>query len=118
MPPGQRLLPRGAPEQPFQPPLPTGQSVHVHVPSSAPLTRCAGVSAGRDFGHSRFFGGSLALAADMERMFAVVQVAGHQYKVTTNDVIATNTLHVPAGETIDLKKVWLWLSNLVARLPD
>ncbi len=36
-------------------------------------------------------------------MYAVVEIGGHQYKVTKGDVIRTDRLGLPAGETFNPK---------------
>lgn len=49
-----------------------------------------------------------AVEKDVSRrapLFAVVHLAGKQYKVTTNDVIQTHLLHCDVGSKIKLEKV-------------
>lgn len=44
-------------------------------------------------------------------MFAVVEIGGRQYKVTTNDKIEVELLETEAGETINFNKVLLVSSD-------
>lgn len=52
--------------------------------------------------HVRCF--ASAAKAPVKRLFAVVQVAGKQYKVTSGDVIATHRLEADLGSKLKLEK--------------
>lgn len=40
-------------------------------------------------------------------MYAIVEISGHQYKVTTNDVVFVHKLAVTADEKVDFDRVLL-----------